>query len=431
MTKTLLRGRILTFRADPKSFDDAVIYIEDGALLLSDGMIETLGTWSEVKLKANGACEVDHRPHLLMPGFIDMHIHFPQLQIVASWGSQLLDWLNGYTFPAESDYADAQHARAMARRFCDQLVNHGTTTAVAFCSSHRASAEAFFEEAEGRNMRMIGGKVMMDRNAPDALLDTPRSAYDDSKTLIKSWHGRGRTLYAITPRFAITSTPEQMEVAATLATEHPDCYIQTHLSENHDEIAFTAELYPQARDYLDVYQTYGLVGPKTLLGHAIHLKEREIAALAATGAHPVFCPTSNLFLGSGLFDDAGLAGRGIHSGIATDIGAGTSYSMLQTLNEGYKVLQLQNQKLAALDAFHWITRGNAAVLGLEHRIGTLEAGTEADIVVLDPRATPAMALRMEQVQTLEEELFVLQMMGDDRAIAETYVAGAPCKTLGT
>lgn len=213
-----------------------------------------------------------------------------------------------------------------------------------------------------------------------------------------------------------------------LASEHPDCYIQTHLAENHDEIAFTAELYPQARDYLDVYQTYGLVGPKTLLGHAIHLREREIAALAETGAHPVFCPTSNLFLGSGPSDDAGLAGRGIQSGIATDIGAGTSYSMLQTLNEGYNILQLQNQKLAVFEAFHWITRGNAAVLGLEGRIGTLEAGTEADIVVLDPRSTPAMALRMERSESLEEELFVLQMMGDDRAIAETYIAGAPCKS---
>jgi len=312
-----------------------------------------------------------------MAGFIDPHIHFPQTQVIASWGSQLLDWLNNYTFPEESRYSDATLAETMARRFYDQLVGHGTTTAVAFCSVHKESAEAFFAEAARRDMRMIGGKVMMDRNAPEALRDTPQSGYDDSKELIAKWHGRGRALYAITPRFAITSTPEQLEMAGALAAEHPDCHIQTHLDENHAEIEFTAELYPNARDYLDVYQSYGLLGPKSLFGHCIHLKEREIAALAETGSHPVFCPTSNLFLGSGLFDDAGLRARGIVSGVATDVGAGTSYSMLQTMNEAYKVLQLQNQKLHPFRAFHWITRGNAVALGLEDRIGTLDAGTAA------------------------------------------------------
>ena len=221
-----------------------------------------------------------------------------------------------------------------------------------------------------------------------------------------------------------------MEMAQTLAREHPECYIQTHLSENQDEIAFTSELYPDARDYLDVYETYGLLGPRTLLGHAIHLKTREIDALAETGAHPVFCPTSNLFLGSGLFDDAGLRTRGVRNAIATDIGAGTSFSMLQTLNEGYKVLQLQDQTLHTLRAFHWITRGNAAVLGLEDRIGTLDAGTEADIVVLDSRSTPALALRVDAAESLAEELFALQMMGDDRAVAQTYVSGRPQKSGG-
>lgn len=425
MATTLLRGRILTFNREPVGTDDhdAVRYIEDGALLVEDGMIRASGDYAEVSPRAKGARVVDHRPHILMAGFIDAHLHFPQVQIVASWGSQLLDWLNGYTFPAEAAYENAQHARAMARHFCSLLTDHGTTTAVAFCSSHKGSAEALFAEAHARNMRMIAGKTMMDRNAPTAVLDTPQSGYDDSKALIADWHGTGRQSYAITPRFAITSTPEQLEAAGTLAAEHPDCFIQTHLSENHDEIAFTAELYPQARDYLDVYESYGLLGSKTLLGHAIHLKAREIDAMAATGAHPVFCPTSNLFLGSGLFDDAGLRARGISNGIATDIGAGTSYSMLQTLNEGYKILQLQDQKLHALRAFHWITRGNAAVLGMEDRIGTLDVGTEADIVVLDPRSTPAMALRMDRAETLAEELFVLQMMGDDRAVVQTYVAG--------
>ena len=427
MTDTLLRGRLLSFHADPDETEDAHAYVEDGAVLMSGGLVVAAGPHDEVAPRAAAARVLDHRPHLLMAGFVDAHIHFPQVEVVASWGAQLLDWLNDYTFPAEARYADAQHARAMARRFCDLLTDHGTTTAAAFCSSHRASAEALFAEAADRDMRMIAGLTMMDRGAPEAVLDTARSSYDDSKALIARWHGRGRALYAITPRFAITSTPEQLEMAGALAAEHPDCHVQTHLSENRDEIAYTAELHPQARDYLDVYERHGLVGPRTLLGHAIHLEPREVDALAASGAHPVFCPTSNLFLGSGLFDEAGLRARGIRSGVATDIGGGTSYSMLATLGEGYKVLRLQDQKLTALRAFHWITRGNAVVLGLEDRIGTLAPGSEADVVVLDARATPAMAARMARAETLEEELFVLQMMGDDRAIVQTYVAGRPRK----
>ncbi|WP_108482766.1 guanine deaminase [Oceaniglobus ichthyenteri] len=429
MTDTLLRGRFLTFHREPTGAEDASAhtYVEDGAILMRQGRIVATGDYADVAATAGDAAVIDHRPHLMMAGFIDTHIHFPQVQIVASWGSQLLDWLNGYTFPAEAEFGNAQHARAMAGQFCTLLTDHGTTTAVAFCSVHKASADALFSEAADRNMRIIAGKTMMDRNAPDAVLDTSQSGYDDSKELIAAWHGKGRASYAITPRFAITSSPEQLQMANALVGEHPECYVQTHLSENHDEIAFTAELYPDARDYLDVYETYGLLGKRTLLGHAIHLKQREVEAIAQTGAHPVFCPTSNLFLGSGLFDDAGLRAHGISSGIATDIGGGTSYSMLQTLNEGYKVLQLQNQSLHALRAFYWITRGNADVLSMADRIGTLDPGTEADIVVLDPRATPAMALRMGRAETLAEELFALQIMGDDRAIVQTYVAGAPQK----
>ncbi len=429
MTQKLLRGRLLTFHREPQSRDDsaAYTYLEDGALLIEDGIIQQVGPFEDVAANVPLAPVTDHRPHLMLAGFIDTHIHFPQVQVIASWGSQLLDWLNNYTFPEETRYADLDHSTQMATKFFDQLIAHGTTSAVAFCSVHKTSADAFFAEASHRGMRMLGGKVLMDRNAPDGLRDTPQSGYDDTKVLIDAWHGKGRNGYVITPRFAITSSPEQMEMAQALASEHPECHIQTHLSENHDEIAFTAELYPKARDYLDVYQSYGLLGEKTLLGHSIHLKPREIDALVETGAHPVFCPTSNLFLGSGLFDNAGLRAKGITNGIATDVGAGTSYSMLQTLNEGYKVLQLQGQSLHPLQAFHWATRGNATVLGLEDKIGTLDAGTEADIVVLDSRSTEAMALRMERAGSLAEELFILQMMGDDRAIAEVYVAGVPRK----
>ncbi len=313
----------------------------------------------------------------------------------------------------------------MAEKFLDLLLQHGTTTAVAFCSVHPQSAEALFSAAEARNMAMVAGKVMMDRNAPEAVLDTPQQGYDDSKQLIAKWHGRGRQRYAITPRFAITSTPEQMEMTGQLVREHPDCHIQTHLSENRDEIAFTLSLYPQARDYLDIYETYGLLSDKLLLGHSIHLEPREIARMAETGSRAVFCPTSNLFLGSGLFDEAGLRAAGVVSGIATDVGGGTSYSMLQTLNEGYKILQLRGQKLHPFAAFHWVTRGNAVALGMADRIGTLEPGSDADLVVLNSSATPAMALRMERAETLAEELFILQILGDDRAIAQTYVAGKP------
>ncbi len=427
MTQRLLRGRLLSFHREPQNAEDtgAYTYLEDGALLIQDGIIQETGPFAEISAKAGNVPVTDHRPHLMMAGFIDTHIHFPQVQVIASWGAQLLDWLNNYTFPEETRFASDKHSAHMARAFFDQLVTHGTTTAVAYCSVHKTSADAFFTEATRRNMRMLGGKVLMDRNAPEGLQDTPQTGYDDTKALIADWHGKGRNGYVITPRFAITSTPEQMAMAQVLAQEHPDCHVQTHLSENKDEIAFTAQLYPQARDYLDVYQSYGLLGQKTLLGHSIHLESREVDALAETGAHPVFCPTSNLFLGSGLFDHGGLSARGITNGIATDVGAGTSYSMLQTLNEGYKILQLQGLALHPLQAFHWATRGNACVLGLEDKIGNLDPGTEADVVILNARSTPAMALRMDRVGSLAEELFVLQMMGDDRAIEEVYISGEP------
>lgn len=421
----ILRGRILTFSAAPQNGDDSdsYTYIEDGALWVGAGVIKACGEYKDVATAARDIPIVDHRPHLLMAGFIDTHIHFPQLQVIGSWGAKLLDWLNTYTFPAETRFADEVHCNEMATAFYDQMINHGTTTAAAYCSVHSASVDAYFSEAERRNMRMVGGKVMMDRNAPDTLQDTPQSGYDDSKTLIGKWHGRGRAHYAITPRFAITSSPEQLETAGALVAEHTDCYVQTHLSENHQEVSFTAELYPRARDYLDVYESYGLLGTKTLLGHCIHLKPREIQAIAETSSVAVFCPTSNLFLGSGLFDYEGLRSNDVTLSIATDVGGGTSYSMLQTLSEGYKILQLQSQNLHTLQAFDLITRGNAAALGLADKIGTLDVGTEADIVVLNASATSAMALRMQTASSLSEELFILQTMGDDRAIDAVYIAG--------
>ena len=425
MTQQILRGRVLSFTRQPEGADDhtAYTYIEDGAILISDGLIKTVGDFGDMP-----AGEViDHRPKLLMAGFIDTHNHFPQMQVIGSYGAQLLDWLNNYTFPAETQFSDQTHAERIAVKYFDEMLRNGTTTPVAFCSVHKTSAEAYFAEAEKRNIRALGGKVLMDRNAPDGLLDTPQSGYDDSKTLIEKWHDKGRALYAITPRFAITSTPEQLEMAQALVTENPTCYMQTHLAENHDEIAYTMSLYPEHPDYLGIYEHYDLLGPRALLGHSIHLSDRERSVMAETDSVAVFCPTSNLFIGSGLFNEERTRQDGVRIAVATDIGGGTSYSMLRTMDEAYKVCQLQNQNLPPLYAFYLMTLGNAKALGLEGEIGTLDAGTEADIVVLDASATPSMALRMETVTTLAEELFVLQTLGDDRSVIETYVAGVPAK----
>ncbi|MDO5641301.1 MAG: guanine deaminase [Paracoccus sp. (in: a-proteobacteria)] len=424
----LIRGRLLSFHADPDVAADNHRYIEDGALLIDAGRIVAMGDHAD--LRRDGLPETDHRPHLILPGFIDPHIHFPQVQVVASWGAQLLDWLSDYTFPEEARFADPAHAATIAGAFLDLLTAHGTTTACAFASVHPGSVDALFTAAKARNMAMIAGKVMMDRGAIPALHDSAQQGYDDSKALIARWQGQGRLTCAITPRFAITSTPAQLEAAGALAAEHPDLPVQTHLSENRAEIDHTLSLYPEARDYLDIYDRFGLLGPRSLMGHAIHLSAREIARMAETGTRAIHCPTSNLFLGSGLFDAAGLREAGVLTGVASDIGGGTSYSMLQTLAEAYKIAQLRGARLHPFAAFHWATRGNALALGMAGQIGTLDAGSDADLVVLDARATPAMAIRAERARTLAEELFILQIMGDDRAIRQCYVAGQPMKPAG-
>lgn len=434
MTDFLLRGRTLTFLRWPDSTDDhaAYRYEEDGGLLLRGGKIVAAGAYEDVANQAGeGAKKIDHRPHLLLPGFIDAHAHFPQMQVIASYGAELLDWLNKYTFPEETKFRNAQHGRRIARLFLDEMVRHGTTTVAAYCSVHKHSAEAFFEESHARNMLNIAGKVLMDRNAPEGVLDTPQSGYDDAKALIAEWHGRGRQHYAITPRFAITSSPEQLEMAGALMREHPGLHMQTHLSENHAEIAFTQELYPWAKDYTDIYEHYGLLGTKSLFGHCIHLSEREADAMSDSGSVAVFCPTSNLFLGSGLFDYQRYRRREkpLRMATATDVGGGTNYSMLRTMDEGYKVVALNGEKLNPLASFWQMTRGNAEALSIADKVGTLDVGTDADIVVLDSRATPGMRLRMETVATLAEELFLLQTLGDDRAVREVYVAGKPAKSI--
>ncbi|MDX0403790.1 guanine deaminase [Sinorhizobium medicae] len=434
MTAILIRGRTLSFHREPQGIDDKASYAyeSDGALLVENGVITASGAYAMVQAGVpENVAEVDHRPHLIVPGFIDTHLHFPQMQVMASYAANLLEWLNSYTFPEECRFVETAHAERIARHFFDEMVRHGTTTAAAYCSVHKTSADAFFAESVKRGMCMVAGKVMMDRNAPQGLLDTPETSYDETRAVIADWHGTGRNHVAITPRFAITSTPEQMEAVRSLVDEFPDLHVQTHLSENRDEIAYTLELYPEAADYTDVYARYGLLGPKSLFGHCIHLSEREADAMSDTGSIAVFCPTSNLFLGSGLFPLRALTRRQrpVRVSVASDIGGGTSYSMMKTLDEAYKILQLQGERLNPFDSFYMMTRGNAEALSLAGRIGTLEPGTDADLAVLDMAATPAMELRAEVVNSLADELFLLQTMGDDRAVVETYVAGKPCKSM--
>ncbi|SSC65226.1 guanine deaminase [Ciceribacter selenitireducens] len=428
MSATLYRGRTLSFIRAPEHIDDtgSYRYESEGALLVEDGKIVAMGNFATVNAAAPEATVViDHRPYLILPGLIDTHVHFPQMQVIASYAANLLEWLNTYTFPEECRFVEQAHAERIARAFFDEFFRNGTTTAVAYCSVHKASADAYFAESLRRGSLMIGGKVMMDRNAPQGLLDTPETGYDETRQVIADWHGKGRNHVAITPRFAITSTPEQMERVQALAEEFPDLHIQTHLSENHDEIRYTCELFPDARDYTDIYAHYGLLGPKSLFGHAIHLSDREADAMSEAGAVAVHCPTSNLFLGSGLFPLRKYQRRDkkLRIAVATDIGGGSSYSMLKTMDEAYKIQQLLGERLNPLESFHLMTLGNAEALSLADRIGTLEPGTDADFVVLDAAATPAMRLRMETVKSLAEELFLLQTLGDDRSVVETYVAG--------
>ena len=424
-----IRGRILTFLGDPAEVGAAASYryLPDGIVVIEAGMVTDVGTAAALLPTLPPDTMVDHYPeHLILPGLIDTHIHYPQTQVIGSYGAQLLEWLQKYTFVEEQKFQAPAHAERVARFFLDELLRNGTTTAVVYCTVRPESVEAFFAESERRNTRMIAGKVMMDRGAPEGLLDTAETGYRESKALLRRWHGRGRQLYAITPRFALTSTEAQLQAAGALVREHPDAYMQTHLAENLDEIATARRLYPTASSYTDIYDRYGLLGPRSLFGHCIHLDAAELERLSATGSIAVFCPTSNLFIGSGLFDLAMLrdAARPVRVGLATDVGGGTSYSMLRTAAEAYKVLQLRRQNLPALAAFHMMTLGNARCLGLEDRIGAIAPGREADLVVLDARATPAMAHRMETIQDdLEEELFVLMTLGDDRSVRATYVAG--------
>ncbi len=423
--KLIVRGRIFSFKRAPVSIhdSDSYIYLEDGLLFIENDKIISMMPYSDLKENLQEMNFVDFRPNLIMPGFIDTHNHFPQLQVIASYGTQLIDWLEKYTFPAEGKFSDYDFSVKMARLFIKTLIDNGTTSSVSFCSVHKESVEALFKEAEKYDMCMIAGKVMMDRNAPNKVLDTPQDSYDDSKYLIRKWHKRKRFRYAISPRFGITSTPSQLELAGALKNEFNDCFVQTHISENQYEIELTLSLFPERKNYFDIYMHNGLVGSRSLLGHAIHLNSYERDQMSETETVAVHCPTSNLFLGSGLFDLVDFKRRGIRTAIASDTGGGTSHGMLQTLADAYKIQQLRAFSLNPLESFYWVTLGNARALGLSQEIGSFETGSFADFVVLNSHATPLSQTRMKTCESLPEELFILQTLGDDRFIESVYIAG--------
>lgn len=418
-------GQTLTFLQTPfgSAPDDAVQYERRGAVLVAEGKIIDVGPKDALRAAHPAAECVDHGDGLILPGFIDAHVHYPQTAIIASWGKRLIDWLNTYTFPEELRFHDRAYASEIAARYFDLTLKAGTTTAVSFCTVHPESTEAFFEQAQARGVRALGGKTCMDRNAPDGLTDTAQSAYDDSKSLLEKWHGTDRLSYVITPRFAPTSTPDQLAALGSLWAEHPDCLMQTHLSEQREEIDWVTQLYPKARDYTDVYDSFGLLGPGALMGHAIHLSERERARLLETGTSLIHCPTSNTFIGSGIFDMAGLMAAGQRIGLATDTGGGSSFSMLRTMAAAYELSQLNAAPLHPAQLLWLATAGSAKALHLSDKIGHLAPGFEADLIVVDLASTPAIAQRAARANDIWEALFPTLMMGDDRAISKTYVAG--------
>ncbi len=425
---TAIRGAVLTYRDDPfrAPVEDCVVYESDALIVIEDGRIVAFGPASGLlgDLPEDAQLTV-YADSLILPGFIDCHVHYPQTQIIGAYGKQLMEWLDKYTFVAEQHFRNKDHAREVARVFLRESLRCGTTTSAVYCTVDPASVDAFFEESEKLNMRNIAGKVLMDRNAPAELLDTPQQGYDQTRELIARWHGRGRALYCVTPRFAPTSSPEQMELAGRVWAEHPGTYLQSHVSENRREVLWAAELFPECDGYVDVYRRYGQLGERAIFGHGVHLSESEFQLLHDTGTALAHCPTSNLFLGSGLFsiEQAVDSRRPVRVGLATDLGAGTNFSQLVTMNEAYKVAQLKGYPLNAHQAFYLATRGAARALYLEDRIGSIAVGMEADFVVLGLRATPVLEYRLKYANDLDELLFVLMTLGDDRLARATYVAG--------
>jgi guanine deaminase len=420
----LLLGQVIRYDGDPfRAGLGAARPIARGAVAIADGRILAVGEAGDLRARYPQARLHDHGSRLISAGFVDAHVHYPQTAIIASWGKRLIDWLNAYTFPEEMRFADPAYAAEIAERYLDLVLQRGTTTVCTYCTIHPESVDAFFDAARARGLRAYAGKTCMDRNAPEALCDTAQSAYDDSKRLLEKWHGVDRLSYVITPRFSPTSTPGQLAALGALWREYPDCLMQTHLSEQTDEIAWVRELFPQSRDYLDTYEAQGLLRAGAVYGHAIHLTDRERARLVEAGASLVHCPTSNTFIGSGLFD-MGLA-RSLRVGLATDTGGGSNFSMLRTMAAAYEVAQLRGQSLHPAELWWLATQGSARALHAEDRIGNIAPGMEADLVVIDLASTPAIEQAARRAEDLWQQLFPTIMMGDDRAVVEVWVGGRP------
>jgi guanine deaminase len=424
MTTTILRGRLLQWRGDPfETGDAALVFHEDGAVAFAGGVIAGAGP-ADTVLGDHPGATLHHRPtSLIVPGFVDAHVHYPQTGIIASWGRQLLDWLHRYTFPEEMRFADPAYAERMAGLFFAEQLRHGITTCASFCTVHTASVEAFFAEAARLGLRALGGKVMMDRHAPPGLLDTAQSAHDDSAALIAKWHGRERLSYAISPRFAPTSSPEQLEACWALRAANRDCIVQTHLSEQTAELEWVASLFPDARDYLDVYDRFGLLDARAIFGHGIHLSPRERSRLAEAGAAVAHCPTSNAYLGSGACDVARLRAEGIAVGLGTDTGGGSSFSPFATMRAAYEAGQAHGKALTPAQLWWLAAPGAARALHMGDKVGNLAPGLEADAVVLNPAATPLLAERTSRAASISDLLFALTVLADDRAVQETWSGG--------
>ena len=424
LTTRALRGDLVWFDDDPRLAPDAFRHVQDGLVVITGGRIAAVGNAPDLLSSLPAGTRVDDwRGHLVLPGFIDTHVHYPQTDIIASYGEQLLTWLERYTFPAERRFGDPAVARETAQFFLGELLRNGTTGAAVYATVHPQSVDAIFEAAFDRNLRLAAGKILMDRNCPEFLRDTAQSGHDDSLALIRRWHGKGRLSYAVTPRFAPTSSEAQLEAAASLYRNHPGVVMQTHVAENRDEVAWVAQLFPSARSYLDVYDRFGLLGPRAVLGHGIWLDDADRRRLAESGGSIAFCPTSNLFIGSGLFSCAKAQAAGMRVSLGTDVGGGTSFSMLRTMHEAYKVAQLAGESFTAQDAFYLATLAGARALGTQDNVGSIAIGREADFAVLDPCATPLMARRSARAESIDDRLFALMMLGDDRAVAATYVLG--------
>ncbi|MCS6765975.1 MAG: guanine deaminase [Candidatus Protistobacter heckmanni] len=421
------RASLLDFADDPRLHEDesrAARYVADGLLVVRNGKIAAAGPYSELAATLPaGTIVEDLGGKLLMPGMIDAHVHYPQTDIIASPASGLLPWLNTYTFPEEGRFGDPEYAAEVAGFFLDTLLAGGTTTAAVYCTVHPQSADAFFAQSEKRNTRMIAGKVMMDRHAPDFLLDTAESGAAQSETLLQRWHGKGRQLYALTPRFAPTSTDAQLRLTGELAAAYPDVFIQSHVAENRDEIKWALELFPGSRSYLDVYERFGLLRERAVYGHGIWFDDEDRRRMTQTGAVAALCPTSNLFLGSGLFDFPGADKARMPLAMATDVGGGTSFSLLQTMNELHKVARMGGTRLSAVRMFYLATLGGARALKLDGMIGSFAPGMEADFIALDPQATPLLARRIARTGALEELLFAYTMLGGAQAVGGTWIAG--------